>query len=105
MAQVGLASGAYVYVRDVSKSIWVLPDGPHLHPKVLGHRLPATYAGDLTIIDRSISSLTNCSGTFQFEDREGLLDVANQLRMLGFTVETGAVRFFPIDGGPVETLS
>jgi len=31
-----LADGGYVYVRDTNGVVHVLPDGPHLHPKVLG---------------------------------------------------------------------
>lgn len=100
----GMADGSYVFVRDLAGILRVLPDGPHLHPKVLGHGLPATYAGDLNIMKGSVLEVTNCSGTFQFDDREGLREVAAELRRLGFVVRDRAVRFFPPDGGPIETL-
>jgi hypothetical protein len=90
--------GNYVYVQDVSGTIYVLPDGSHMHPKVLGNASPAMYAGDLRINVKRIADVTNLSGTFQFDDPQGLLAVANQLEAEGFVIEDGAVRFFPIDG-------
>jgi hypothetical protein len=99
-----VASGSYVFVRDLQGILRVLPDGPHLHPKVMGHGLPATYAGDLNIIKGVITEVTNCSGTFQFDDRDGLRAIAQQLIDLGFVVQEGAIRFYPADGGPIEVL-
>jgi hypothetical protein len=93
-----LADGGYVYVRDVNGTIHMLPDGPHLHPKVLGGGLPALYAGDMTVQGGRVVDLTNLSGTFQFDDEAGLRKVAEELRRQGLVVETGAVRFFPADG-------
>jgi hypothetical protein len=93
----GIADGTYVYVLSEGE-IWVLHDGPHAHPRVLGGARPADYAGDLTIAGGMIQQLTNLSGTFQFDDPEGLRLVAQQLKKLGFELRTGAVRFFPIDG-------
>jgi hypothetical protein len=96
------ADGLYVYVRDHQGLIHVLPDGPHMHPKVLGGAEPALYAGDLSIEQGRVTDLTNLSGTFQFDDDAGLLDVAEQVRRQGLTIEAGAVRFFPADGsGPI----
>lgn len=72
--------------------------------------LPATYAGDLNILNilnimnGAVKEVTNCSGTFQFDDRDGLRAVAQQLTELGFVVLDGAIRFFPADGGPIEVL-
>jgi hypothetical protein len=98
----GLTDGLYVYVQDVQGVVHVLPDGPHMHPKVLGYAEPALYAGDLSVEDGNVNDLTNLSGTFQFDDEDGLRAVAAQIRQQGLTVETGAVRFFPADGsGPV----
>ena len=94
----GVTDGGYVYVRDTAGVIYVVPDGPHLHPRVLGGARPATYAGDLTIEDGEVRDVTNRSGTFQFDDPDGLLHVAEQLRKQGLTVRPGAVRFFPADG-------
>lgn len=85
-------------MRDGAGTVWVLPDGPHVHPLVLGGGLPAMYAGDMTVRGGRVVDLTNLSGTFQFDDESGLLDVAAEVRRQGLTVETGAVRFFPADG-------
>jgi hypothetical protein len=90
--------GLYVYVRDGTGILWVLPDGPHRHPMVLGRARPAMYAGDLTVADGKIWDVTNLSGTFRFDDEAGLLAVAEQLRQQGFQLEPGAVRLFPSDG-------
>jgi hypothetical protein len=56
------------------------------------------YAGDLTVAGGKIKDVTNLSGTFQFDDEEGLMAVAEQLRRQGLAVEVGAVRRFPADG-------
>ena len=78
-----IPDGLYVYVRDDAGIVWVLPDGQHRHPKVLGQARPAMYAGDLTVADGKIKDVTNLSGTFQFDDEAGLLAVAEQLRQQG----------------------
>jgi hypothetical protein len=90
--------GGYVYVQDATAVIYVVPDGPHLHPKVLGGGQPALYAGDLTVKGGKVVDVTNLSGSFQFDTQEGLREVARQLRQQGLEVESGAVRFFPADG-------
>ncbi len=95
---IGVESGTYVVVQDEKGVVYVLPDGPHRHPKVLGGARPAMYAGDLTVESDIIKDVTNLSGTFQFDDPDGLLSVADKLRELGFTVANGAVRLFPSDG-------
>jgi hypothetical protein len=69
-----------------------------MHPKVLGGGRPAIYAGDLTIRGSRVVDLTNLSGTFEFDDEDGLRDVAAEIRRQGLQVEVGAVRFFPADG-------
>lgn len=93
-----LADGPYAYVRDTNGVILGLPDGPHVHPMILGGGKPALYAGDLTLRGGKVVDLTNLSGTFQFDDEDGLRAVAEQLRRQGLGVEVGAVRFFPPDG-------
>ena len=98
------SDGGYVYVRDDSGTVWVLPDGPHMHPLVLGGARPAMYAGDMTIRGGRVVDLTNLSGTFQFTDEAGLRDVAAELRRQGLLVEAGAVRFFPADGSRAVVL-
>jgi len=94
-----LADGLYVYARDVQGQIFVLSDGPHRHPRVLGGGQPALYAGDLRIESGVVVELTNLSGTFQFDDVDGLRDVACELRTTGLSVAPGKVRLFPNDGG------
>jgi hypothetical protein len=99
-----IADGGYVYVRDVNGVVHVVPDGPHMHPKVLGGGQPALYAGDMTIRRGRVVDLTNLSGTFQFDDEDGLREVAAELRLQGLTIEVGAVRFFPSDGSAPVVL-
>jgi len=94
----GLADGGYAYVQDTNGMVLGVPDGPHIHPTILGHGQPALYAGDLTILNGRVLDLTNLSGTFQFEDEDGLVEVAAQLRRQGMVLEVGSVRFFPPDG-------
>jgi len=90
--------GGYVYVQDSNGVVHAVPDGPHLHPLVLGGAQPARYAGDLTIAGGKVTELTNLSGTFQCDDEAGLKDVAEHIRRQGVDVVPGAVRFFPPDG-------
>ncbi len=99
-----ISDGIYVYVQDVDGTIYVLPDGSHLYPKVLGNASSASYAGDLRIKKGRIADVTNLSGTFQFDDPQGLLSVATQLEVLGFVIEHEAVRFFPMDGSSPSVL-
>ena len=101
---VGIPDGNYVYVQAGDGVIWVLADGPHRHPRVLGGGSPATYAGDLVIEHGRIKDVTNLSGTFQFADPTGLVAVALELERLGFAVDHGAVRFFPQDGSLPKVL-
>ncbi len=99
-----IEDGDYVYVVDVTGTIWVLPDAPHRHPRVLGNAEPAEYAGDLVVDDGKIKELTNLSGTFQFDDAAGLLEVARTIRTLGIEVLPGAVRLFPSSGARPQIL-
>lgn len=94
----GIEDGTYVYVQDIHGTVHVLPDGPHLHPKVLGKAEPAMYAGDLRVERGIIQEITNLSGTFQFDSHEGLVAVAQCLLKIGFSVDRKALRFFPGDG-------
>src|SRR3954451_715621 len=60
------AAGVYVYVQDCSGVVWVGPDGPHMHPRVLGGARAAVAAGELTVGEnREVLSINNLSGTFQ----------------------------------------
>ena len=94
----GLADGLYVYVQDGAGIVHVVPDGPHMHPMVLGGGQAAEYAGDLTIESSRVKDLTNLSGTFQCDDEQGLRAVAAAIRQQGVVIKVGAVRFFPPDG-------
>jgi len=103
-ARAGLPDGIYVYVQDVDGTVYVLPDGPPLHSKLLGGARPARYAGDLRIEDFAVVDVTNLSGTFQFDSPGGLLGVASVLREAGLEVPENAVRLFPLDGSPPRIL-
>jgi hypothetical protein len=78
-----LPDGLCAYVRDDLGIVRVVPDGPHVHPKILGLARPVMYAGDMTITAGSVADVTNLSGTFQFDDEAGLLAVATQLEQQG----------------------
>lgn len=56
------------------------------------------YAGDMTVRGGPVIDLTNLSGTFRFEDADGLLAVADELVGSGLALDPGAVRLFPLDG-------
>jgi hypothetical protein len=75
-----LADGLYAYVQDEKGIVHAIPDGPHVHPKVLGGARSALYAGDFTVANHTVIDLTNLSGTFQFDDSQGLLAVADEIR-------------------------
>lgn len=61
-----IAAGVYVFVQDCSGVVWVGPDGPHMHPRVLGGSRPAVAAGELTLGQNGeVLSINNLSGTFQ----------------------------------------
>ena len=93
-----LPDGSYVYVQSPEGTVWILEDGPHRHPRVLGDGRSARYAGDFTVRDGVVTDLTNLSGTFRPDDRAGLLAVADALEAASLTLRDGAVRFFPQDG-------
>ncbi len=101
----GLPDGGYAYAQDASGTIYVLPDAPHVHPRILGGGTSAKYAGDLTVRDGRIVDVTNLSGTFQCDDADGLLEIGEEIRRTGFVVDSGAVRFFPQDGSRPRVLA
>jgi hypothetical protein len=63
-----LDPGEYVYVQDADGVVNVLPQGDHIHPKVLGGGQPAAAAGEI-IVDANgvVTEINNISGTFQHE--------------------------------------
>lgn len=90
----GLTAGQYVFVVDVNDAIHVAPDGPHMHPKVLGNAASALYAGEISVTGPgAVDEVTNLSGTFRFKSKRSLCCVAAGLRQLGFTV--GDVVWYP----------
>jgi hypothetical protein len=103
-ADANLSDGLYAYVQDDQGVVWVVPDGPHVHPKVLGGGRWAMYAGDLRIMQGKIEDITNLSGTFMFDEPGGLVAAADELIRQGLVVQPGAVRFFPSDGPPPKVL-
>jgi hypothetical protein len=59
-------AGVYVFVQDCAGVVWVLPDGRHRHPRVLGGARPAVAADDLVLGDNGeVLSINNLSGTFR----------------------------------------
>ena len=61
-----LPAGVYVYVQYCAGIVWVAPDGPHMHPRVLGGARPVVAAGELTLDDNGeVLSINNLSGTFE----------------------------------------
>lgn len=99
LVALGIPDGTYVYVQASDGVIHILPAGPHRRPRILGNAEPARYAGDFAVAGDVIVELTNISGTFQFDDAEGLLMVAGELETIGFRIAPGSVRLFShIDG-------
>ena len=90
----GSADGAYVYVQGLDGTIYILPDGPHQHSRVLGEARSAMYAGELRIQAGTVVQLNNCSGTFEPDSVRGLRQVADVIESLGFKFEAGSVQFF-----------
>jgi len=78
------APGVYVYVQDCAGVVWVGPDGPHMHPRILGGARPAVAAGELTLGESGeVLASNNLSGTFRCAP-DSLLVVVG-----GFIVQEG----------------
>lgn len=91
---VGVVDGNYVYVQDLAGTIYILPDGYHQHPRVLGESKPAKYAGELVLKQGMVMLLNNCSGTFEPDCLSGLCEVAEAIEMIGFEFRARAIQFF-----------
>ena len=90
-------AGQYVYVQDAGGVVWVAPDGPHQHPRVLGNAFPAAAAGELTLGEESrVVEVNNLSGTFRLGP-ETLDPVVQALRDMGWDVPADAIRRYPED--------
>ena len=89
-----LPAGAYVYVQDCGGVVWVLPDYPHQHPKVLGGRRPAVAAGELTAGGNGeVLSINNLSGTYQCAE-DSLLTAVGGLVKQGATISADAITIY-----------
>lgn len=93
-----LKDGNYVFVQSIENEIWILPDGPHRHPRILGNATAVKYAGDVRVENGTILDVTNLPGTFLCDDPDGLIEAAECFRQAGLILAAGAVRFFPPDG-------
>jgi hypothetical protein len=79
------------------ETIHIVPDGPHIHPKVLGGGREALYAGEIVIGPTgAVEEATNLSGTFRFKSKKSLCCVVTHLRRLGYVVRN--VTWYPPDG-------
>ena len=89
------AGGQYVYVVDDSETVFVVPDGPHRHPQVLGRGLQALYAGEVALNKSGwVTELNNLSGTFQFQSSDGLRCVAEKLQQRGISIDQDALTYY-----------
>ena len=74
--------------------IHVVPDGPGLHPTVLGNGQAASGAGEITIGPNGVvTEINNISYTFQFSP-DILPSVREALQKLGLNVADDAIRPF-----------
>jgi len=86
--------GTYVYVQDANGVIHVVPNGPGLHPTVLGGGQAAAAAGEIVIGPGGvITEINNISYTFQFGD-EILSSMRSGCESLGFKVGKDALKPF-----------
>ena len=97
------AGGEYVYVVDETEAIFVVPDGPHRHPEVLGQGEGALYAGEIKLDpmgrvtelnNLSGTLLNNLSGTFQFHSPAGLEWLLEKLAANGVEIDRAVVDFY-----------
>lgn len=90
----GTRPGNYVFVRDADGVTHVVPDGPGLHPTVLGNGQAASAAGETTIGPNGVvTEINNISFTFQFGS-DVLPGVRDALRNLGLNVADDAIKPF-----------
>jgi hypothetical protein len=89
-----LPAGAYVYIQDCSGTVWILPDGTHRHPHVLGRARPAVAAGELiTGENGEVLSINNLSGTFQCAS-DSLLTAVGGLVKQGAKISADAITIY-----------
>jgi hypothetical protein len=86
--------GKYVFVQDANGVVYVVPDGPHLHPTVLGGGQPAAAAGEVVIGPNGVvTEINNISFTFQ-HGGEVLPGVQSALEGAGLSVAPDAIKPF-----------
>jgi len=86
--------GSYVYVQDANGVVHVVPNGPHLHPTVLGNGQRAAAAGEIVIDSKGVvTEINNISYTFQWGE-ETLPGVQSALEALGIKVAPDAIKPF-----------
>lgn len=74
--------------------VWIAPDGPHMHPQILGGAQPVAGAGELIVeAGAVVTEVNNISGTFQCGP-ETLPQVIEALRQQGATVRPDAAQPF-----------
>jgi hypothetical protein len=84
--------GTYVYVQDANGVVNVVPNGPRLHPTVLGGGQPAVAAGEIIISPNGVvSEINNISYTFQ-HGAEVLPGVEAAVRRQGLKVAPNALK-------------
>lgn len=87
-----LAAGRYVYVQEVDGTVWVAPDGNHMHPKILGRARPVVGAGELKVGPLGeVLEVNNLSGTFRCHPRS-LLTVVGGLVQQGGLVTADVIK-------------
>lgn len=83
-----------MFVRDADGVIHVVPNGPGLHPTVLGNGRAASAAGEVTIGPNGVvTEINNISYTFQFGS-DVLPGVRAALEKLGLNVVDDAIKPF-----------
>ena len=89
-----IVAGVYVYVQDCAGIVWVGPDGPHMHPRVLGGARPATAAGELTLAaNGEVLLINNLSGTFRCHPDSLLLAVGGIIAQGGRCLADAITRY------------
>jgi len=80
---------------DETEAIFVVPDGPHRHPEVLGQGEGALYAGGIKLDPMGrVTELNNLSGTFQFHSPAGLECLLEKLAANGVVIDREVVDFY-----------
>jgi hypothetical protein len=91
-----LLAGVYVYVQDCSGEMCVAPDGPHMHPRVLGGARAVVAAGELTLGEAGeVIAINNLSGTFQCT-RDSLLLAVGAIICQGGKIDAGAISRYEV---------